>query len=71
MVDVADLYLDIKTLLSEMENRPEDRHEFHLQLKEKLRAMRAYGMPLPDDLKELEARLDAEFAGEAPKPKTH
>ena len=37
----------IALLLEEMVNQPEDRHELHEQLREKLNEMRAMGMPLP------------------------
>ena len=60
---------DIKTriamLLGEMENRPEDKHEIYLQLRERLNELRVTGMPLPDDLLKLEETLEAEFAPKA------
>ena len=48
----------ISMLLEEMVNQPEDEHEIQEQLREKLREMRAMGLPLPDDLVKLEKRLD-------------
>ncbi|ESX03240.1 hypothetical protein X769_17590 [Mesorhizobium sp. LSJC268A00] len=48
----------ISMLLEEMVNQPEDEHEIQEQLREKLREMRAMGLPLPEDLVELEKRLD-------------
>jgi hypothetical protein len=48
----------ISLLLEEMVNQPQDEHEIQEQLREKLREMRAMGLPLPDDLVELEKRLD-------------
>lgn len=48
----------IDLLLQEMINQPEDEHEIQEQLREKLREMRAMGLPLPADLVELERRLD-------------
>ena len=51
----------IALLLEEMINQPEDAHEVHEQLREKLSELRAMGMPLPDDLVELEKRLDEGF----------
>jgi predicted unusual protein kinase regulating ubiquinone biosynthesis (AarF/ABC1/UbiB family) len=48
----------IDLLLQEMINQPEDEHEIQEQLREKLREMRAMGLPLPADLVELEKRLD-------------
>jgi hypothetical protein len=47
-----------------MENQPEDRHELYLQIREKLNEMRAFGMPLPNDLVRLEKELEAEFRSE-------
>jgi predicted unusual protein kinase regulating ubiquinone biosynthesis (AarF/ABC1/UbiB family) len=48
----------IDLLLQEMINQPKDEHEIQEQLREKLREMRAMGLPLPADLVELEKRLD-------------
>ncbi|AZO04276.1 MULTISPECIES: hypothetical protein [unclassified Mesorhizobium] len=48
----------IDLLLQEMINQPEDDHEIQEQLREKLRELRAMGLPLPADLVELEKRLD-------------
>lgn len=56
------LKMDISRLLTEMQNEPEDRHEIYMQLHEKLNEMKAFGMPLPEDLVKLEAALEAEFA---------
>ena len=55
---------EIGLLLTRMQNEPEDRHELYLQLMEKLNELRAFGLPLPDDLVRLEAALEAEFAEE-------
>ena len=52
------LKAQLSLLLEEMVNQPEDEHEIQEQLREKLREMRAMGLPLPDDLVELEKRLD-------------
>lgn len=51
----------ISLLLEGMVNQPEDEHEIHEQLREKLNELRAMGMPLPADLVALEKRLDADF----------
>ena len=51
----------IALLLEEMIEQPEDAHEVHEQLREKLSELRAMGMPLPDDLVDLEKRLDEGF----------
>jgi hypothetical protein len=55
------LKAELALLLNQMENQPEDRHELYLQIREKLNEMRAFGMPLPDDLVRLEQQLEAEF----------
>ncbi len=51
----------ISLLLEAMVNQPEDEHEFLEQVREKLSEMRAMGMPLPDDLLELEKQLEERF----------
>ncbi|WP_342644011.1 hypothetical protein [Rhodoligotrophos ferricapiens] len=56
------LQAELSMLLTQMENQPEDRHELYLSLREKLGEMRAYGMPIPDDILELEQQLDSEFS---------
>lgn len=48
-------------LMTQMQNEPEDRHEVYLQLMEKLNELRAFGMPIPDDLLRFEKALEAEF----------
>ncbi len=55
---------EIGILMTRMQNEPQDRHELYLQLMEKLNEIRAYGMPLPQDLVDLEHALEAEFAAE-------
>ncbi len=57
-----DLKARFMLLFTEMENQPEDMHELHDMLHEKLNEMRAMGMPLPEDLVELEQKLEQEFA---------
>ena len=63
-MDLFELEAELNLLLTQMENLPEDRHEFYLQLRSKLAEMRAFGMPVPDDLVRLEKELEEEFAGE-------
>ena len=62
------LKMQISLLLTEMQNEPDDRHEIYLQLHEKLNEMKAFGMPLPEDLVKLEQDLEAEFASMMPPP---
>jgi hypothetical protein len=52
---------EIGVLLTRMQNEPADRHELYLQIMQKLNELKAYGMPLPADLVELEGRLEMEF----------
>jgi hypothetical protein len=62
-----DVKSELGILMTQMQNEPEDRHELYLQLMEKLNELKAFGMPLPADLVELEKALEAEFAAEMPK----
>jgi len=55
------LQAELSILLSQMEAQPQDRHELYLVLREKLGEFRAYGMPIPEDILELERQFDAEF----------
>ena len=59
---------EIGLLLTQMQNEPEDRHELAMQIREKLQEMRAFGMPLPQDLVDLEAALESDAATEDDKP---
>lgn len=63
-VDLDEYQAEISLLLTQMENRPEDRHELYLQIREKLNELRAFGMPVPEDLVRLEEELEEEFQGE-------
>lgn len=56
-----DIKAQISLLLEQMVNQPEDKHEVQEQLRERLNEMRAMGLPLPDDLVELERQLEADF----------
>ena len=55
---------EIGLLLAALQDAPEDRHELYLRIMQKLNELRAYGMPLPADLVELEHKLEAEFAAD-------
>jgi hypothetical protein len=52
---------EIGMLLGALQDAPEDRHELYLRIMQKLNELKAYGMPLPADLVELEHRLEREF----------
>lgn len=62
------LKMDISVLLTQMQNEPEDGHEIYLTLREKLAELKAFGMPLPDDLVKLEHDLEKEFAQSLRRP---
>ena len=55
---------ELGILMTRMQTQPEDRHELYLQLMEKLNELKAFGMPLPQDLIEMEKQLEAEFAAD-------
>lgn len=61
-----DIQAEIGSLLTRMQNEPEDAHEIYLQLTEKINQLKAYGLPIPSDLQQLEAALAEEFSA-APK----
>jgi hypothetical protein len=52
---------ELGLLLTRMQTEPTDRYELYLQIMQKLNELKAYGMPLPADLVQLERRLEAEF----------
>lgn len=56
-----DVTAEIGVLLTRMQNEPEDAHELYLLLMEKLNELKAFGLPIPEDLKNLEAALSAEL----------
>ena len=60
----------LNMLFNDMENQPEDEHELLEQIHMELSQMRATGQPLPQDLLDLEDRLNAEFEkrGRTPPP---
>jgi hypothetical protein len=57
------LQAEISLLLTQMENQPQDAHELHEVIREKINEMRAFGLPIPEDLLDLEKKLGASFSG--------
>ena len=57
-----DLITRINMLFVEMENQPEDATELLEQIRLDLNRMKATGQPLPQDLVDLEERLEREFS---------
>ncbi len=55
---LEEIKAQIALLMQEMVNQPHDKHEVLEQVREKLNELRAMGMPLPDDLVELERNLE-------------
>jgi len=53
---------EIKLMFQRMENQPEDAHEILERIHLELNQLKATGQPLPDDLVELEKKLEDEFA---------
>ncbi|WP_306025338.1 hypothetical protein [Oceaniradius stylonematis] len=51
----------LNMLFQEMENQPADATELLMQVHLELEQMKAEGLPLPQDLVDLEKRLEAEF----------
>jgi hypothetical protein len=52
---------ELALLLTRVQTSPEDWREVYEQIRVKLNELRAYAMPLPDDLVEFERDLEAEF----------
>jgi hypothetical protein len=59
-----ELRVQIAMLMDEYRGDPQDPHEIQEQLREKLAEMRAMGLPLPEDLVELEQALEEELEDE-------
>ncbi|MBI4922141.1 MAG: hypothetical protein HY834_10350 [Devosia nanyangense] len=58
---LSDIQNEIVSLLQQMTNQPEDVHQLAEQIREKLSLLRAEGLPIPDDLLELEQRLEQDY----------
>ena len=55
---------ELSLLFTRMQNEPTDWGEVYEQIRQKLNELKAYGMPLPQDLVQFEHDLEAEFAAE-------
>lgn len=64
-MDKQDLEVLASELLQHAQSGELERHEIHERLRQTLGQMRAFGMPLPDDLVALEQELANEFEDEA------
>jgi hypothetical protein len=56
---------ELSLLFTRMLNEPHDRYELYEQIRQKLNELKAYGMPLPEDLVQFERDLEDELAGDA------
>lgn len=61
--DEQEIEAAISLLIDEMQGEQGDRHEIWMRLQTLLSQLRAVGMPVPDDLKRMNAELEAEFGG--------
>lgn len=68
-MDRQDLEVLASELLQQLESGELERHEIHERLRQTLDQMRAFGMPLPEDLVVLEQELAKEFTHEAKEAK--
>ena len=55
---------ELGLLLTRMQNEPVDLHEIYQEIRGKLNELKAFGMPLPQDLVQFEHDLEAEFAAD-------
>jgi hypothetical protein len=55
---------ELGVLLTRLQNEPDDWHELYEQVRLTLNELKAYGMPLPEDLVQFERDLEAEFAAD-------
>jgi hypothetical protein len=58
---LEEIKAQISYLVSQINNQPEDVHELSELLHQKLSELRAEGLPLPQDLVELEKRMLKDF----------
>lgn len=56
-----DIKAEIALLFEQMVNQPQDAYEIRETVREKLNELKAAGLPLPEDLVELEKRIEQDF----------
>ena len=64
-MDIQELENAVALLIEDMEGDLGDSREIYLRLQQTLAGMRAMGMPLPDDLVQMERKLGEEFRADA------
>lgn len=67
-LDRQEIEAALSLFLDEMEGEQGRSHEIYLRLVQILDAMRATGMPLPEDLVAMEREMAREFEGETAEP---
>ncbi len=60
-MDIQELENAMALLIEDMNGDLGDSHEIYLRLQQTLAGMRAMGMPLPEDLVQMEQKLGEEF----------
>jgi hypothetical protein len=60
MIEI-DYNAELSRLMTEMQGDQGDAHEIHMRFIQLISTMRAEGLPVPQDFKNLEAELDREF----------
>jgi len=64
-MDKQDFEVLISELLQQFNSAEQEPHEIFERLRQTLDQMRAFGMPVPDDLLQLEQKLSEGFAHDA------
>ena len=62
------LRAQIDMLLEDAQDRPDSLYAIYQKVMQEINELRALGMPLPEDLVDLENALEEKFAGDAPEP---
>jgi hypothetical protein len=57
-----DIKAQIAMLLADTQERPEGLHAVYQKVMQEINEMKAFGMPLPEDLVELERALEERFS---------
>ena len=61
-----DIKAQIAMLLADTQERPENLHAVYQKVMQEINEMKAFGMPLPEDLVELERALEERFSQDLP-----
>jgi len=61
-----DIKVQIAMLLADTQEQPENLHAVYQKVMQEINEMKAFGMPLPEDLVELERALEERFSQDLP-----